>query len=73
MVELLVIIGIIVLVGISWAFFNHMCSGLRHLVLDVGAGYEVDRNNMWSVISILAGILLTLAFWAVVMHKLGVI
>ncbi len=60
-------IGIIVLIGISWSFFNHMSSGIRHLVLDVGAGYEVDRNNRWSTISILTGILLTVAFWAVVL------
>ncbi len=60
-------IGIIVLIGISWSFFNHMASGIRHLVLDVGAGYEVDRNNRWSTISILIGILLTVAFWAVVL------
>ena len=60
-------IGIIVLIGISWSFFNHMSSGIRHLVLDVGAGYEVDRNNRWSTISILIGILLTVAFWALVL------
>lgn len=60
-------IGIVVLIGISWAFFNHLMSGIRHLVLDVGAGYEVDRNNRWAVISILLGILLTVLFWAVIL------
>lgn len=59
--------GMIVLVGISWAFFNHLCSGIRHLVLDAGAGFEVDSNNMWSIVSIVAGIVLTAAFWAVVL------
>ncbi|MBB3988652.1 succinate dehydrogenase / fumarate reductase cytochrome b subunit [Croceicoccus naphthovorans] len=59
--------GMIVLIGISWAFFNHMASGIRHLVLDVGAGFEVDRNNAWSIITILIGITLTAAFWAVIL------
>ena len=63
----IVAIGIGVLIGISWAFFNHLMSGIRHLVLDVGAGYEVDRNNRWSTISILLGILLTVLFWAVIL------
>ena len=36
--------------------------GLR--VLDIGAGYEVERNRAWSVISIAAGVVLTAAFWA---------
>ncbi|MDR7102544.1 succinate dehydrogenase / fumarate reductase cytochrome b subunit [Croceicoccus sp. BE223] len=59
--------GMVVLVGISWAFFNHLSSGLRHLVLDVGAGFEVDSNNSWSVITMVAGVVLTAVFWAVVL------
>jgi len=59
--------GMIVLIGISWSFFNHLSSGIRHLVLDVGAGFEVDSNNSWSVITMLAGIALTAAFWAVIL------
>lgn len=59
--------GIIVLVGISWAFFNHMCSGIRHFVLDMGAGYELDTNRNFSIISIGAAIVLTVAFWSGVM------
>lgn len=56
--------GYIVLVGISWAFFNHLCSGIRHFVLDIGAGYEVDANNRWSVVTTAGGIVLTALFWA---------
>lgn len=59
--------GMIVLIGISWAFFNHLSSGIRHLVLDAGAGFEVERNNSWSIISILVGVLLTAAFWAAIL------
>ena len=56
--------GYVVLVGLSWAFFNHFCSGIRHFVLDIGAGYEVDANNRWSVVTTVAGFVLTAAFWA---------
>ena len=56
--------GYVVLVGLSWAFFNHFCSGIRHFVLDIGAGYEVDANNRWSVVTTAGGVLLTAAFWA---------
>ena len=56
--------GYVVLVGISWAFFNHLCSGIRHFVLDAGAGFELETNNTWSVISVIGGIVLTAAFWA---------
>ena len=59
-------LGYIVLVGLSWAFFNHLASGIRHLVMDIGAGYEIDRNRMWSIASLTLGILLTAAFWAAI-------
>ena len=49
---------------LRWAFFNHFASGVRHFVLDIGAGYEVDANNRWSVVTTAGGIVLTAAFWA---------
>jgi succinate dehydrogenase / fumarate reductase cytochrome b subunit len=58
--------GYVILVGISWAFFNHMSSGIRHFVMDVGAGYEIQTNKRWSVATPIIGILLTAAFWAAV-------
>jgi len=59
--------GYVVLVGLSWAFFNHLCSGLRHFVMDMGAGYELDANRRWSMISIAGGVVLTAAFWAAIL------
>ena len=56
--------GYVVLVGISWAFFNHLCSGIRHFVLDIGAGYDVDTNKRWSVATTAGGVVLAAAFWA---------
>jgi succinate dehydrogenase / fumarate reductase cytochrome b subunit len=58
----------VVVIGLSWAFFNHLCSGLRHFVLDMGAGYELDTNRMWSIASPILAILLTAAFWAAVLY-----
>jgi succinate dehydrogenase / fumarate reductase, cytochrome b subunit len=59
-------VGYVVLVGISWAFFNHLSSGIRHFVLDIGAGYEIDTNKRWSVITTASGLILTAAFWAAI-------
>lgn len=57
-------IGYLVFVGISWAFFNHLCSGVRHFVLDIGAGFELHENRRYSIASLTIGFLLTAAFWA---------
>jgi len=62
-------VGYIVLVGLTWAFFTHMMSGLRHFVLDIGAGYELDTNRMWSIAAPVIAILLTAGFWALIVLK----
>lgn len=61
--------GFVVLIGLTWAFFNHLCSGLRHFVLDIGAGYELDLNRIWSWISMVGGVALTAGFWAFVLLR----
>ena len=62
-------LGMVVLVGLSWAFFSHMMSGLRHFVLDIGAGYELTINKTWSTLAPILGVLLTIAFWAIILLK----
>jgi succinate dehydrogenase / fumarate reductase cytochrome b subunit len=61
--------GQIVLVGLTWAFFQHLCSGIRHYVLDIGAGYELEANARWSVVTIVIALLLTAAFWAFILVR----
>ena len=60
-------IGWIVLVGLSWAFFNHMSSGIRHWFLDIGGAYELNTNKNTAQGSIASGIVLTVLFWAAVL------
>lgn len=62
-------VGYVVLVGLSWAFFTHLMSGLRHFVLDIGAGYELNTNRFWSVASPIIAILLTAGFWALILQR----
>ena len=62
-------LGMVVLVGLSWAFFTHMSSGLRHFVLDIGAGYEITINKTWSIVVLASGVILTVLFWAVILLK----
>ncbi|MEA2999454.1 MAG: succinate dehydrogenase / fumarate reductase, cytochrome b subunit [Sphingomonadales bacterium] len=56
-------LGIIVAVGLSWAFFQHMLSGLRHLVLDSGAGFELGRNKFWALMTLAGSLVLTALLW----------
>jgi succinate dehydrogenase / fumarate reductase, cytochrome b subunit len=48
---------IVALSLLTWAFFQHLFSGLRHLVLDTGAGYELKVNKFWAIMTIPASAL----------------
>ena len=57
------ILGYIIGVGLTWSLFQHMMTGIRHFVLDTGAGYELKRNRMGARATVVASIVLTVAFW----------
>ncbi|WP_265569893.1 succinate dehydrogenase, cytochrome b556 subunit [Sphingomicrobium nitratireducens] len=63
-------LGMLVLVGLTWAFWQHLFSGLRHLVLDIGAGYELKVNRFWAVMTIAASLFFTALSWAMFMGML---
>jgi succinate dehydrogenase / fumarate reductase cytochrome b subunit len=60
-------VGLIVLAGLTWAFYQHLLSGLRHLVLDMGAGYDLKVNRFWSVMTIAGSLFATALTWAILM------
>ena len=45
-------------------------SGVRHLVMDSGAGLELNTNKRYAVLTIIASVLLTAVLWA---YLLGVL
>lgn len=56
-------LGLVVAVGLSWAFFQHLLSGLRHFVMDMGAGFELSTNKFWANATLVGAPLLTAALW----------
>jgi succinate dehydrogenase / fumarate reductase, cytochrome b subunit len=62
-------LGKLVLIGLTWAFFQHLATGLRHLVLDIGAGYELRVNALWSVLTLVFSVLATVLVWAFVLLR----
>lgn len=57
-------IVLVLLVGLTWAFWQHLLSGIRHLVLDSGAGFESRVNRLFAVMTIVASLFLTALTWA---------
>jgi succinate dehydrogenase / fumarate reductase cytochrome b subunit len=57
------LIGEVVLIGLTWAFFQHLFSGIRHLVMDTGAAFELGINKSFAILTFVGSVLLTAALW----------
>jgi succinate dehydrogenase / fumarate reductase cytochrome b subunit len=57
-------VGLVVLVGLTWSFFQHLLSGIRHLSMDTGAAFELALNKWFAVLTIVGSIVLTALLWA---------
>ena len=56
-------VGIVVLVGLTWAFFQHLLTGIRHLVMDTGENFELRANKNGAILTFVGAILLTAVLW----------
>jgi succinate dehydrogenase / fumarate reductase cytochrome b subunit len=57
------LVGRVVLIGVTWSFFQHLLSGIRHLVMDTGAAFELGVNKTFAVLTLVGSVLLTAALW----------
>ena len=57
--------GRALLVLFSIAFFYHLANGVRHLIWDLGYGFEIPQANASSWVVLVVTILLTLLYWLV--------
>ena len=55
--------SLVIWVPLTWAVFQHTLSGLRHLVMDIGAGFELSTNKFWANMTVIGSVLLTVALW----------
>ena len=56
-------VGLVVLIGLTWSFFQHLLSGIRHLVMDTGAAFELGTNRIFAILTLVGSALLTAAVW----------
>lgn len=57
-------VGLVMLAGLSFSFFYHLCNGVRHLLWDAGFGYDLPtvRKTGWTVV--ISSFFLTGMAWA---------
>jgi succinate dehydrogenase / fumarate reductase cytochrome b subunit len=56
-------VGLVILTAVTWSFFQHLLSGIRHLVMDTGAGFELGVNKTFAILTIVGSVVLTAAVW----------
>ena len=57
--------GKLLLIGVTFSVFYHLCNGIRHLFWDAGLGFEIETvyRSGWAVV--IVSCLATLVFWIV--------
>jgi len=53
----------ILLVLTSYAFFYHLCTGIRHLIWDTGRGFSIKSIDFSGIVAVIASVLITVGFW----------
>mgnify|MGYP001216605274 CR=1 FL=1 len=59
------IIGKFIVLGITWSFSFQALSEIRHLIMDLGYGFELKTTRLTGLIVIFGSILLTVAFYLI--------
>lgn len=62
--------GKLVGIGLTWVFFQHMASGVRHLIMDTGQGYDLVTSKASARMTVIASVTLTILTWfAIYLNK----
>lgn len=47
----------------SYGYFYHLCTGIRHLLWDMGLGFSIKAINISGYVAVIVSIILTVVFW----------
>jgi succinate dehydrogenase / fumarate reductase cytochrome b subunit len=60
---------LIIPIGLSFAFFLHLSNGVRHFILDMGAGFELKTNKAGALVVLILPFFLTAALWLFIFSR----
>ena len=59
------LIGKFFILGLTWSFSFQILSEIRHLIMDLGYGFEIRTTKITGLIVIFGSIILTVAFYLI--------
>jgi len=57
--------GLLVLIGLTFSLYYHLCNGIRHMLWDIGYCLEKKSLTKTGLIVLISSLLLTLLTWLV--------
>jgi succinate dehydrogenase / fumarate reductase, cytochrome b subunit len=58
-------IGMVILFGFTWALVQHMLGGFRHLMWDLGYGFDKHFTTRVAIVSFIAAPIIAVLIWIV--------
>ena len=58
-------VGKFIILGLTWSFLFQILSEIRHLIMDLGYGFELQTSKITGLIVIIGSIILTIIFYIV--------
>ena len=58
-------IGKFTILGITWSFLFQILSEIRHLIMDLGYGFEIQTTKITGLIVIFGSIIFTVIFYLI--------
>ena len=54
-----------IILGLTWSFLFQILSEIRHLIMDLGYGFEIQTSKITGLIVIIGSIILTIIFYII--------
>ena len=59
------LVGKFIILGLTWSFLFQILSEIRHLIMDLGYGFEIQTSKITGLIVIIGSIILTIIFYLI--------
>ena len=56
--------GKLIIISLSWAFSFHILNEIRHLIWDIGYGFDLKMSKITGVITIIGSLVLTILIYS---------
>ena len=58
-------VGKFLILGLTWSFLFQVLSEIRHLIMDLGYGFEIKTTRITGLVVILGSVVLTIVFYLI--------